>query len=182
MLNELIKVLVENFLQTDIVERSEMAMLRYRKTLDIVERFMIDSRIREYCTDICKGDCCAGCYKNNKEACHRHEKRRLSCSIYLCLDFYKRISREDHRTLSNVKSVILKECRNFTYDNIYFKIPSKEFFRKSRFPSEVICELNEDVVKRINIIMTELINNNIDIKSHRGYKKYHPVSVHGLTG
>lgn len=145
-----------------------MAMLRYKKTLDIVERFMIDSRIREYCTKICKGYCCGSCYTKSEEACHRHEKRRLSCSIYLCIELYERFSKEDCNTLSNAKWVISSEYRRFIHNNIYYRIPSREFFRKSRFLSEVICELDEDLTKRINIIMTKIINSNRNVRGRRG--------------
>jgi len=143
-----------------------MIMLRYKKTLDIVEKFMIDSRIREYCTKICKGYCCGSCYKKNEQACHRHEKRRLPCSIYLCIDLYERFSKEDDQILSKVKSIILEECRRLTRNNVYFSVPSRKFFRQSRFPSDIICRLDEDMAKRVNIIMTKLINDKTDIKHH----------------
>lgn len=51
----------------------------YQESLDIVEKFMIDSGIREYCESICKGKCCIGCY-DSSNACFKNEGRRLACS------------------------------------------------------------------------------------------------------
>jgi len=165
VLNKLTKVLVGNLLQNDTVEKSKMTMLRYKKTLDIVEKFMIDSRIREYCTDICKGRCCEGCYKKNKYACHRQEGRRLPCSIYLCTSLYRRFSKKDIKILSEIKITVLKECHRFTKNNVYFNTPTKKFFKQSIFPLKIIGKLNEDMAKKINIIMTELIKNEINIQT-----------------
>jgi len=136
-----------------------MTMLRYKKTLDIVEKFMIDSRIREYCTDICKGRCCEDCYQKNKYACHRQEGRRLPCSIYLCTSLYRRFSEKDIKTLSKVRVTVLKECRCFAKDNVYFNTPTKKFFKQSMFPLKIIGKLDKNMAKRINIIMTKLIKN-----------------------
>jgi len=45
--------------------------LSYQETLTKVEDFMVKSGIRKYCTEICKGQCCAGCY-GSARACHKN--------------------------------------------------------------------------------------------------------------
>jgi len=57
--------------------------MNYEETLNKVENFMVKSGIREFCTEVCQGYCCGNCY-NSKNACHRNEGRRLSCSVFLC--------------------------------------------------------------------------------------------------
>ena len=60
-----------------------MKTLNYNQTLEIVENFMIKTGIRDFCSNICKGNCCMRCYQS-KNACHKHEGRRLSCSAFVC--------------------------------------------------------------------------------------------------
>ena len=143
-----------------------MIMLGYKKTLDIVEKFMVNSRIREYCTDVCKGRCCRNCYKENKNACHRQEGRRLSCSIYLCPSLHSIFPKKNTIILKKAKLAIMTEFYNYyAYDNIYFNVPSKKFFKQSRFSSDVICKLDDDLAKEINIIMTKAITYKKNIRN-----------------
>ena len=163
-----------------------MSILDYRETLDIVEEFMVSSRIREYCTTICKGKCCTGCYEKNEEACHRQEGRRLSCSIFLCIPLYNYIPKDSYKVLINAKNAIIKEYHKFSKKNIYFYAPSEKFFKESRFP-EYICKLNDkNIIKEVNIAMTKLINYNrhlIKFKYRDGfYYKNTLQNKHGKNG
>lgn len=65
----------------------------YQESLDIVEKFMVDSRIREYCETVCKGMCCKECY-NSPNACFKNEGRRLPCSVYVCPGLTSRLPDE----------------------------------------------------------------------------------------
>ena len=58
-------------------------VLGYEEVLEAVEKFMIDSGIRDYCTKNCHGQCCYSCFGTDV-ACHANEGRRLACSVYLC--------------------------------------------------------------------------------------------------
>jgi len=55
----------------------------YSETVDVIEKFMKETGIRNYCESICEGHCCGACYTRDT-ACHRNEGRRLACSHYLC--------------------------------------------------------------------------------------------------
>lgn len=51
---------------------------------EIVEKFMKETRIREYCTKICKGDCCKSI---RCQECILHKRKQpLSCKMYICED------------------------------------------------------------------------------------------------
>ena len=58
-------------------------MYTYLETLQKVEKFMRVTNIRYFCENICRGDCCAGCYSNNPNSCV-FVGRKLGCSIFLC--------------------------------------------------------------------------------------------------
>jgi len=57
--------------------------MNYQETLNKIENMMEVTGIRHYCSNVCKGACCSGCYATAK-ACHRNEGRRLACSVFLC--------------------------------------------------------------------------------------------------
>ena len=65
----------------------------YQETLDIVEKFMIETGVREYCETICKGKCCCDCYDSDN-ACFKNERRRLPCSAYICYYLQKLLNLE----------------------------------------------------------------------------------------
>lgn len=112
-----------------------MPTLNYHQTLDMVEAFMIQSGIRAYCTDICKGRCCGNCY-TSKNACHKHEGRRIACSVYMC--HFSTIGRgkdflEAFKTASSI--VEYEAARSFDkyksgYTNSYYHPPPKRMFKE----------------------------------------------------
>jgi hypothetical protein len=105
--------------------------LTFEEVLDIVEKFMINSSIRRYCTEICKGKCCMECYTNNPKSCRHCEDRRLTCSIYTCWEFF--------------------------VANIYFEPANKTFVEKTRFPISIKGNLEEINIKEVRKTMTNLI-------------------------
>lgn len=54
--------------------------LSYSQALEQVEKFIRDSGIREYCTTVCKGNCCRGCRVRSCDT----GSRKITCSFYLC--------------------------------------------------------------------------------------------------
>lgn len=52
--------------------------LTYAEVLAAVEAFMVGSGIRQFCSEVCRGQCC----KNCKAPCY--EERRLNCSAFVC--------------------------------------------------------------------------------------------------
>lgn len=141
--------------------------LNYKDTLEIVEKFMINSGIREYCTKICKGKCCSGCYELNPKACWRCEGRRLSCSIYLCNDlliFFGTIDKKILKTILNARANITKEYRKYSIHNIYFNLPNNKFFKQSRFSKTAINKLLDlQTINKVNKMIKKY-------DRHRNYK------------
>jgi hypothetical protein len=119
-----------------------MGGISYKRTLELVEEFMVGSNIRKYCSEVCKGKCCESCYKKNPYACHHCEGRRLPCSIYLCNEkFLRWVSKEikeQYRIYNSLK------C---TYANIYFTNPDEIFLEIVRFPSTI-----ENIMEDLDIV------------------------------
>lgn len=138
-----------------------MSGISYKETLSLVEKFMIDSHIRKYCSEICKGKCCEKCYKS-EYACHRYGERRLSCSIYLCVAIYSLLSETDEKFLRWVSERIKEQYRIYnklkcTHANIYFTSPDKAFLKIVRFSSTIQNVIEDLDIVGIRKTMDELI-------------------------
>lgn len=106
-------------------------MLSYEELLDLAESFMEKSGVRAYCSEICKGHCCNGCYVSDG-ACHKNEGRRLACSTFLCYNLRKRVlTQEQQRAYSKMTDVILDEMRGTP--SAYFEPISKSFRDRTQF-------------------------------------------------
>lgn len=65
--------------------------MNYQDTLSHIEKWNVESGLRGFCTEVCKGYCCRPCEKK----CTEHEGRRLICSTFICnkvLPFEEKIS------------------------------------------------------------------------------------------
>jgi len=106
-------------------------VINYAQTSDMVEAFMKASGIRAFCTNMCKGDCCGGCYES-KNACHKHEGRRISCSIYLCHFRTKGIGDDLMMPFKSAERIIHEESRRvynvYNSGSSYFHPPPKQIF------------------------------------------------------
>lgn len=120
-----------------------MPVLNYVQTLDMVEVFMKASGIRNYCTNICKGDCCGGCYTNSRHSCHEHEGRRISCSTYLCYfettgingktsgangNFMTPFRSADRVIVEEASRIYHKYRHGYARTNSYYYPPPKQIF------------------------------------------------------
>jgi len=136
----------------------------YKEVLNRIEQFMESSHIRKYCTDICKGDCCNGCYESNK-ACHKNEGRRLACSCFLCAQLITFVfptgkERYKYNKLSEaIRNALRKADDRWQYHNVYFEpYTSKQMenfrIRKSLFDQYLPTKTD---TKKIANIMCNLI-------------------------
>ena len=63
-------------------------MISYKRAMEIVEKFMEETGIRDFCTNYCRGWCCNeagdenGCYEG-KNSCAKIG-RKLECSMFIC--------------------------------------------------------------------------------------------------
>jgi len=114
----------------------------YYETLNVVENFMIESGIRDYCTNICGGICCGNCYKSDN-ACHKNEGRRLTCSIFLC---YVDIDecREIRRITSVIENAVYEISKRYDPEfsgQTFHKPPVEQVFKKLRISGNVLKKL-----------------------------------------
>jgi len=119
----------------------------YQETLQLVEDFMINSGIRNYCTNICKGECCGNCYSHNKEACHKNEGRRLACSIFICgigNKLFEDYLKSHEIIMKTIKKIYKKYSSSYI---LYSNIPPKELFFKFKIPKRSITCLKKGLSK-----------------------------------
>ncbi len=133
-----------------------MKTYTYQETLSIVEKFMKDSGIREYCSNVCVGSCCETCF-DSEYSCHNNEGRRLHCSIYICYKvtstFITVRGSDIIRSLENhIKRVVSKvaEEEGLVVFNPYFTVNTKSIKDRCLFKSTKI-----DRLKRINVRMVK---------------------------
>ena len=136
----------------------------YQESLDIVEKFMIDSGIREYCETICKGKCCGGCYES-KYACRKNEGRRLSCSTMICEELRNFIfSDETKRSYENIDHCM---WRKFITDcdltDIHFNVHTDYVKSKFKIAKRFFNYMKGDIGD-IKSKVQHLIDNNIQVR------------------
>ena len=126
--------------------------LSWNEVLVIAEDFMIKSGLRKYCTEVCKGDCCHGCYTGPK-ACHKNEGRRLSCTLYFCGGFESTPCEDAFRVLNHARSMVNNRIHQTYIDlglwthkyeftetyrtpNPYLEIPDKRMIEAFKLPKK----------------------------------------------
>ena len=140
-----------------------MKTLTFKETLAIVEEFMIASKIRQYCTEICKGQCCMNCYTDNSNSCRHCEGRRLTCSIYTCYELRCKLSEETRTILIEVGHSIRAQYHKSNIGDVYFKPPDKTFTETARFPMSIKKELKKINIEKVKKVMINLIITEIKI-------------------
>lgn len=96
--------------------------MNYQECLDHIEKWNVESGLRGFCTQVCKGECCKPCVRK----CTEHEGRRLVCSAYICnkiIPFEEKIRVGYHdirRHLLQVMENYLVVIDNNPYKNPYF--------------------------------------------------------------
>lgn len=151
-----------------------MEMLNYDQTLELVESFMEKSGIRDYCTNICKGNCCGSCYTKNPEACHRNEGRRLACSIYLCYTntfptncFMEPFRKVHDEVIKAIRKVYREVARD--YGNKYFKTPPKELFSNFEISKTIVIDnLTPEFTKKVKKYIDMIVKYTGKLKNEKG--------------
>jgi len=138
--------------------------MKSSKALKQFNNFVIRTGIREYCSTICKGDCCRtdDCYSklnNDFKYCHQH----LACTYYYCYDIGNIIHFIDQykeQDLQRLKDGIYEKLHTNIYDyqnkNIFFtpyslldyEITSYHF---PRFDEEFYIKMSKLMKKAIKL-------------------------------
>jgi len=136
----------------------EHEMYNYFETLSIVETLMIESGIREFCTIVCKGECCNRCYEG-KAACHRNEGRRLACSIFLCHNLLNTIFTNcEYTAYTNASSEIKKVLRQNIDKNIFYTVHTKKIQNKFTIDRQIVSPLSIINVKSVKLKLNTLLH------------------------
>lgn len=123
--------------------------LTYEETLVIVEKFMRDSGIRDFCAYVCKGHCCENCFESSK-SCIKNEKRRLPCSIFICgklLEVLKLNERQKNAYTSlgtkiqNEINIIMTGTTGSS--DCYFSVNTPKIQKQFSISKELINEFNK---------------------------------------
>jgi len=152
-------------------------MLNYDEALEKMEQFMIDSRIRAFCTFKCKGDCCGVCY-TSKNACHSNEGRRLKCSYFICHKLLEEVIPADKtvdydKLGAEISAAILKASFDI-YRNPYF-MPYDAAMRNRFSMPDVFNDMLPD---------SKIVRHNINelIKCGKFKKEYKYATIKGYNG
>lgn len=148
--------------------------LTYQETLAIVEKFMIDSGIRQYCVKVCKGACCCSCH-DGPEVCRHHEGRRLICSIFICYALLCQFSEKERKKLTIIDAEICRiysktyrklnpKVRLYDIPNFYFSAPPKKLLDYMLFPIQIIQEIESINIKKIKTIMVNLVARKTNVR------------------
>jgi len=129
-----------------------MKQLTYDQTLKIVDQFIINSGIRDYCTNVCGGKCCQFCAKCSEESCMVIGDTRLSCTIYLCGALTDKLFTKYERKLfykiqEKILHKVYKHKQNKSLRPMYY-YPPKPAIKKEKFPM-FICALSRFNTKKI---------------------------------
>lgn len=139
--------------------------MNYEETLNKVESFMVSSGIRDFCTETCQGYCCDKCY-TSKNACHKNEGRRLSCSVFICLNLRDIIfSRKENEAYMEVKKMIEHKFTEFgiSFGSIYFYPHSKRVRDKFLIEDGSLDLLNEINISEVKNKLRAIKNINVTL-------------------
>jgi hypothetical protein len=128
--------------------------------LNIVEKFMVDSGIRQFCQSICKGDCCRSCARpEGPTRCYNGGPRNIACSSFLC-GTLKSILEQNGVQPKNYKLIGL-------WGNEFYKIYNKKDYARYERNSQVIPKIGNPL--RIKKILEKLpVKNLEELKKYEG--------------
>ena len=138
----------------------------YQETLEIAEKFMTDTGIREYCETICKGKCCGKCY-DSPDACSKNEGRRLPCSMFICSQLRRHLNQRIRDVWYGVAVAIESKVESFMgKKSCYFNVNTPEIQKAFKIQKSVVDNLTSKTgsIKTINKTMKELIDNKIQVR------------------
>jgi len=134
--------------------------VKYNAFLNQIEEVMTSSGIRNYCSNICLGSCCDGCYET-KNACHRNEGRRLACSLFICANLkdilFSDHQRRVHRGLNDDAIFELGKTNGSDYYQPYSKKRLESFDCRTENLKKFVAFMSnptvqEEMVQKLNSI------------------------------
>ena len=135
--------------------------MNYQETLELVNRFMTGSGIHEYCTTVCKGECCSECYEKHKFSCHKQEgdTGRLTCMSSVCAELERAMEQAGFKDQGFVRITVLRSIRHCwrnMRDVFHYPPPERvinEFQVEDRFVDRLRKALSDENANKIKGIM-----------------------------
>lgn len=128
-----------------------MGSYTYTELLEIGNNFMQKTRIREFCSKLCRGKCCEG-----ETKCRKHIRcdQKLPCVLYLCekLRYFLRIKNHAH-FVWKVEEVIEKAVGG----NSYFTPYDLKSVAELQIGITLPAVFESKNIKNIRRVMSELI-------------------------
>lgn len=123
----------------------------YAETFLRIEKVMTGCGLRRFCTVVCQGACCSGCYKTD-HSCKIHG-RRLGCSAFIC-DNLHAVLGCSFAIFSDLVAPIARETQ------LYFKPYPLSVINKYSISEDVLLRyeqffLSLDVVNKIKKLLTQ---------------------------
>ena len=164
--------------------------LGYFELLDLVNDFMDESGIRDFCKNTCEGICCSHghnkCY-NTEYSCSNNEgdNKRLPCSIWICFMFWAKLPKSVVPILNKINTIsAYVEGRINGNRSVFFRpIPKTEIESFSIYNNQKYLSKTFNN-KNIKLIKDAIDEHLIDIKRGDvgyGTEKYSHVFRGGLV-
>ena len=162
----------------------QMRRLSYKEALNLIENFMVKSGLRDFCSNVCAGACCSGCYETSPSACIINEGRRLTCSAFICSTLIEDLfDREDRDRYRAADDYIVATFANMCVGDIYFNIHGPKIRNTINFDSRAL-EIFKDrnLINKCKLKLKELRNTDYwSAKKNRWKPKFIPAKNRGSS-
>ena len=128
----------------------------FNESLNLINKFMEDSKIRRYCTEICKGYCCGNC---KSISCMKKGNRPIGCAMFICRELRNILFKPKEWQLYNdiMDDINSYWCKTIHKNDIYFSNPENiKDIEKVRFPDRLKLYLEKFDVLNINKIINNM--------------------------
>lgn len=128
----------------------------------LVEDFIIESGLRDLCSNVCGGECCAGCPDRGPGGCETTQSRKLSCSIYICLFLGKQFLENYLGKLVEFIDHVIDSMQSLAMQihglpNIFYCDLPDLVVKELKIDKEMIdITLSKDHCQKVNAILQEL--------------------------
>ncbi len=119
-----------------------MPQISYNKTVKIVDNWMVNSGVRRFCSEVCKGRCCRSVVSH--QVCKKREEcKNINCVSFLCFEIIRNIfSPEQHlkyrKSNDYIRQITTNDFAMLAFGDAYFINYRGGRHKKLKFDSEKI--------------------------------------------
>ena len=162
--------------------------MNYDEALKVVEEWVINTGIRKFCTEKCKGHCCPPHYSDRCDRSCLKGERKITCSIFLCdlleLRFYE-YSKREHSIWAKVNNHIISVLQDAMeeYFSDFDDLDDFDDEYEDEFDDECdfniyyndhnkikkLCEFDDNIINMLKHIKSCTFINELDVRGlYRG--------------